>query len=90
MKVINIQNAKTHLSKLVEEVLQGEEVVIAKSGKPLIRLTPFQVQLQPRALGVLAGQVTEAEDCWEDDPELEKQFYESDNPSVQYVAEGKS
>jgi prevent-host-death family protein len=76
MKVVNIQNAKTHLSRLVEEAAQGEDVVIAKAGKPLVRLTPFEKPAQPRVLGALAGQVTEAEDCWAPDPELETLFYE--------------
>ncbi len=65
MKVVNIQHAKTHLSKYVE----GEKIVIAKAGKPLVRLVPFQDQAQPRVLGVLAGQVRESPDCWLADPE---------------------
>lgn len=87
MKIINIQNAKTHLSKLVEEVVEGEDVVIAKAGKPLVRLTPFQKHVRPRKLGMLAGQVTEAPDCWDADPELESLFYESGDPAALHVAE---
>lgn len=37
---INIHQAKTHLSRLIERVLEGEEVIIAKAGQPLVRLTP--------------------------------------------------
>lgn len=69
MKVINIQHAKTHLSNCVEEAVEGEEIVIAKAGKPLVRLVPFQEQAQPRILGVLAGQVRESPDCWSADSE---------------------
>jgi len=41
MRTVNIHEAKTHLSKLVEEVSNGEEVVIAKVGKPMARLVPI-------------------------------------------------
>jgi prevent-host-death family protein len=41
MAVFNIHEAKTHFSKLLERVLRGEEVVIAKAGKPVARLLPF-------------------------------------------------
>lgn len=43
MKFINIQQAKTHLSRLLEEAVAGEEIVIAKAGRPYVRLVPFQV-----------------------------------------------
>lgn len=87
MKVVNIQNAKTHLSRLVEEAAQGGDVVIAKAGKPLVRLTPFQPSAQPRVLGALAGQITEKEDCWAADPGWEALFYESDAPAALRAAE---
>jgi prevent-host-death family protein len=87
MKIINIQSAKTHLSKLVEEVQEGVDVVIAKAGRPLVRLVPFQEQQQPRKLGALAGQVVESPDCWEEDPELEASFYDGDDHSGLRVAE---
>ncbi|MGF1480848.1 MAG: type II toxin-antitoxin system Phd/YefM family antitoxin [Cyanophyceae cyanobacterium] len=41
MKVANIHEAKSNLSKLIESVLAGEEVVIAKAGKPLVRLVIY-------------------------------------------------
>ncbi len=41
MRIINIAEAKASLSKLVERVLQGEEVVIGKAGKPVAKLVPF-------------------------------------------------
>lgn len=91
MKIINIQNAKTHLSRLVEEAAQGEDVVIAKAGRPIVRLVPFSTQEKPRKLGVLAGQVKEAKGCWEPDPELEALFYGSDNSHADsLVAEDKA
>ncbi len=42
MTIVNIHEAKTHLSKLIQQVLHGEEVIIAKSGIPLIKLTPYK------------------------------------------------
>jgi len=41
MKTVNIHAAKTHLSALVEEALAGEEIIIAKAGKPVVRLAPL-------------------------------------------------
>jgi prevent-host-death family protein len=55
MRSINIHEAKTHLSRLVDEVSAGEEIVIAKAGKPLARLIPFQRRSGRRKLGALAG-----------------------------------
>lgn len=56
MRPVNIHAAKTHLSRLLEKAAQGEEVIIAKAGKPLAKLVP--VDSQPRRkLGVLAGSV---------------------------------
>lgn len=56
---VNIHEAKTHLSKLLERVLAGEEIVIARAGKPLVRLVPI-ADTQPRTPGLAKGQVTEA------------------------------
>jgi prevent-host-death family protein len=55
MRSINIHEAKTHLSRLVDEVSAGEEIIIAKAGKPLARLVPFQRRGGRRKLGALAG-----------------------------------
>ena len=55
MRSINIHEAKTHLSRLVDEVSAGEEIVIAKAGKPLARLIPFRRRASRRKLGALAG-----------------------------------
>jgi prevent-host-death family protein len=87
MKVINIQNAKTHLSRLVEESVMGEDIVIAKAGKPLVRLVPFREEAELRKLGMLAGQVKESADCWEHDPEMESLFYDTGDSETLRVAE---
>lgn len=78
MKTVNIQAAKTHLSRLVEEAARGEEIIIAKAGKPMVRLVPVSSLTGPRRLGLLAGQIREAEGCWAPDPELEALFYGED------------
>jgi prevent-host-death family protein len=56
MTVFNIHDAKTQFSKLVERVALGEEVVIAKSGRPVARLVRFQERKKQRKLGLMAGQ----------------------------------
>lgn len=78
MKTVNIQEAKTHLSRLVDEAGAGEEIIIAKAGRPLVRLVPVAALEGPRKLGQLAGDVWESEDCWEPDAELEALFYGGD------------
>jgi prevent-host-death family protein len=75
MKTYNIHQAKTHLSRLVQAAAAGEEIVIAKAGKPMARLVPISAATGPRTLGALAGAVREAPDCWAPDPSLEAQFY---------------
>lgn len=77
MKTVNIQEAKTHLSRLVEEAAGGEDVVIAKAGRPMVRLVPVSTLAGPRPLGLLADRVREAPDCWEPDPGIEDLFYRS-------------
>jgi prevent-host-death family protein len=66
-EIINIQEAKTHLSRIVEGVIAGDEIVVAKAGKPMVRLTPYSKPLSPRVGGQFAGRVTEADDCWAPD-----------------------
>ena len=55
--IVNIHEAKTHLSRIVEEVAAGAEVVIAKSGKPMARLVPIARSSSPKRLGSLRGKV---------------------------------
>lgn len=58
MQTINIHEAKTHLSRLVDEVVAGNEVVIAKAGKPMAKLIPFVPAAGKRKLGLLAGRLS--------------------------------
>lgn len=55
MIVVNIHEAKTKFSMLLKESLNGEEVVIAKSGKPIAKLVPYTEKLQCRTGGQLKG-----------------------------------
>jgi len=56
-KPINIHEAKTHLSRLVEQAAAGREIIIAKAGKPLARLVPLAVPVRAKKLGLLKGQI---------------------------------
>ncbi len=58
----NIHEAKTQLSRLIERALAGEEVIISKAGKPVVRLVPYVTKKQPRRLGVLKGKIWIAPD----------------------------
>jgi len=66
MKIFNVHAAKTHLSRLIEQAAAGEEIVIAKAGKPVARLVPFEPRREPRKPDLLKGQIWTAEDF--DDP----------------------
>ena len=57
MTVYNIHEAKTHFSKLLERVLNGEEVIIAKAGKPVARILPVVTDVSPRKPGNDAGKI---------------------------------
>jgi prevent-host-death family protein len=52
---VNFHDAKTHLCRYVDQALAGEDVVIARAGKPLVRLIPLMDEQPPRRLGFLAG-----------------------------------
>lgn len=57
MRVVNIHEAKTNLSRLIEEAVKGEEFIIAKAGRPLVKVVPLNtIEKPPRRLGTLAGQ----------------------------------
>ena len=64
MKTVNIHEAKTQLSKLVEEASKGEAFVIAKAGKPVVKVTALKAPTgaQMRRLGFMAGQISVPDD----------------------------
>lgn len=66
MTIYNIHEAKTHFSKLLERVLNGEEIIIAKAGKPVARILPVVTDVSPRKPGNDAGKIIIAPDF--DDP----------------------
>lgn len=55
MKTVTIHEAKTHLSRLIREVLTGEEVIIAKGKEPLVKLTPLSYPITQREFGCAEG-----------------------------------
>ena len=57
MRQVNIHEAKTHLSQLVEEVGRGDEIIIAKAGKPVARLIAIDDDITPRPRGLLKGKI---------------------------------
>jgi prevent-host-death family protein len=59
---INIHQAKTHLSRLLEDVASGNEILIAKGGRPMARLVPLGRDDTPRRAGLLKGKVRMADD----------------------------
>lgn len=96
MKTLNIHEAKTHLSRLLDEVSAGESVVIAKAGKPIAKLVPFTTAKTERTGGTLSGKIWEAPDAWEMDEELNSTLTDSplytpdfDQPSTR-VAEDET
>jgi len=62
MVIVNIHKAKTQLSKLVDQAVKGEAFVIAKAGKPLVKVTALDAPEAPQRLGFLAGEIAVPED----------------------------
>ena len=64
IRAVNIHEAKTHLSRLVEQAAKGEPFVIAKAGRPMVKVTPLDAPVagQVRRLGFMAGQISVPDD----------------------------
>ena len=62
MTTVNIHEAKTHLSRLVDEVAAGAEIIIAKAGKPMARLAPIAAPVRKKRLGLLKGKIKVPDD----------------------------
>jgi prevent-host-death family protein len=74
---VNIHEAKTHLSRLLERVALGEEVIIQKAGRPIARLIPVEKHPVRRQLGWAAGEFVVPEDFDEPLPaDIEESFYQ--------------
>ena len=74
MEIINVHEAKTHLSRLLQRVEQGEEIVIGRAGTPAARLIPYRPTRGPRQGGQWKGKVWMADDFDELPPELAAAF----------------
>jgi prevent-host-death family protein len=55
--VVNIHEAKTHLSRLLEQVAAGKQIIIAKAGKPIARIAPLEPPVKPKKFGTLKGKL---------------------------------
>ena len=62
MNTVNIHEAKTQLSKLVDQAARGESFVIAKAGKPLVKVTALDAPSEPKRLGFLKGEISVPDD----------------------------
>jgi prevent-host-death family protein len=62
MKTVNLHAAKTHLSRLVDEAAAGEDIIIAKAGKPIVRLVPIGSRADRAGFGTLKGKIRIADD----------------------------
>jgi prevent-host-death family protein len=62
MNTVNIHEAKTQLSRLVDRAARGEAFVIAKAGKPLVKVTAVDAPAEPRRLGFLKGEIEVPDD----------------------------
>jgi len=70
-----MHEAKTHLSRLVERVEAGEEITIARAGRPVARLVPLDPPGEPRRLGVWKGKVRVADDFDQTPQDIIDSFY---------------
>ncbi len=62
MNTVNIHDAKTHLSRLVDRAAKGESFVIAKAGKPLVKVSAVDAPAKPARLGFLKGEIAVPDD----------------------------
>jgi prevent-host-death family protein len=70
MRRVNVHEAKTQLSRLLEEVEGGERIVIARAGEPVAVLAPYKTAVRRRRLGLFAGQATIHSDFDELPPDI--------------------
>ena len=83
MTTININEAKTHLSRYAKLVKSGETVILCDRNKPFAEIRPLANQKKPkkRKLGQLSGKIEFSDDFWESDAEIEADFLNSNLPS---------
>ncbi len=73
-KAVNIHEAKTHFSRLIDRTVKGEEIVIAKAGKPVAKLVPYRARSGRRTPGGWSGRVRIAADFDELPTEIRAAF----------------
>jgi prevent-host-death family protein len=73
--LFNIYQAKTQLSKLIEKTLQGEDVVIGKNGKPVVRLVAYRPKKTSRQPGLLKDKIIIKKGFDQEDKTINKMFY---------------
>lgn len=79
MKTVNIHHAKTHLSRLIEEAVRGEPFIIAKAGKPMVRVESIASEADLPRSGTMRGQFTIPDDFnTMMEKEIEEMFYGDD------------
>ncbi|MGE4243286.1 type II toxin-antitoxin system Phd/YefM family antitoxin [Ramlibacter sp.] len=76
MQSVNIYDAKTRLSQLVDKAAEGEDVVVSRNGKPLVRITKLQVEKRKIRYGLLKGKVQIPDDFDAPLPESELKLFE--------------
>lgn len=78
METVNIHHAKTHLSRLVDRAAKGESFIIAKAGKPLVKVVPLETEERPKPkrIGFMEGEIQVPDDFNEmGAEEIRKMFY---------------
>jgi prevent-host-death family protein len=75
MRAVNIHEAKTHLSRLIARVVRGEEIILAKAGRPVAKIVPLTPQATRRTPGTARGKISISPDFDAPLPkDLQKQF----------------
>ncbi len=77
MQTVNIHEAKTHLSRLLEMVSKGEEIIIGKFGKPIAKIVPLTSSKKDRPFGSQKGKMKVSDDFDALPKEIEESFYNS-------------
>ncbi|MEK6245348.1 MAG: type II toxin-antitoxin system Phd/YefM family antitoxin [Pseudomonadota bacterium] len=90
MDMVNIHEAKTQFSRLIERVCAGEEIIIARGGKPVARLAPLQQSVKPRTPGLLKGKIWVAKDFNAPPPDDLLDLFEGKSPPEQRRAVRKA
>lgn len=90
MDTVNIHQAKTQLSRLIERVCAGEEIIIARGGKPVARLAPLLQSAKPRTPGLLKGKIWVAKDFNAPLPDDLLDLFEGKSPPAAHRAVRKA